>query len=126
AQQWCDLFPEIGFVRLVDFGSDLEGNTECPCYPNGAVGALLGRDSAEKRHIAAVRSVNGRVQVRGNTVMYGRDEVGRGNRSLLVIGGRDQRHFAKSDIERLEIRKVLSAMKSCHRAICHLGKKRKM
>src|SRR5256885_4997429 len=58
--------------------------------------------------------------------MYGRDEVGPGNRSLLIIGGRHQRHFAKSDIERLEIRTVLSAVKSCHRAICHMGKKRKM
>ena len=58
--------------------------------------------------------------------MYGRDEVGRGNRSPLIIGGRHQRHFAKSDIERLEIRKVLPAVKSCHRAICHVGKKRKM
>ena len=43
-----------------------------------------------------------------------------------VTGDRDQRHIAKSDIEWLEIGKVLSAVKSSHRAICHLGKKRKM
>src|ERR1700726_5318718 len=58
--------------------------------------------------------------------MDGSDEVGLGDRPPLVIGDRDQGHFAKSNIERLEIGKVLSAMKSSHRAICHLGKKRKM
>jgi hypothetical protein len=58
--------------------------------------------------------------------MDGPDEVGLGDRPPLVIGDRDQGHFAKSDIERLEIGKVLSAVKSSHRAICHLGKKRKM
>jgi CRP-like cAMP-binding protein len=58
--------------------------------------------------------------------MDGPDEVGLGDRPPLVIGDRDQGHFAESDIERLEIGKVLSAVKSSHRAICHLGKKRKM
>src|ERR1700730_9096249 len=58
--------------------------------------------------------------------MDGSDEGGLGDRPPLVIGDRDQGHFAKSDIERLEIGKVLSAVKSSHRAICHLGKKRKM
>jgi RNA polymerase sigma-32 factor len=43
-----------------------------------------------------------------------------------VTGDRDQRHIAKSDIEWLEIGKVLSAVKSRHRAICHLVKQREM
>jgi hypothetical protein len=56
AQQRCDLFPEIGFIDLVDFGGDLQGNAERPCYPNGAVRPLFGRDSAEKRDITSARS----------------------------------------------------------------------
>jgi hypothetical protein len=58
--------------------------------------------------------------------MHGPNEVGFGDRSPLVTGDRDQWHFAKSDIERLEVGTVLSAVKSSHRAICHLRKKRKM
>ena len=42
AQQRCDLFAEIGFIDLVDFGGDLQGNAERPCYPNGAVRPLFG------------------------------------------------------------------------------------
>ena len=42
AQQRYDLFVEIGFIDLVDFGGDLQGNAERPCYPNGAVGPLFG------------------------------------------------------------------------------------
>src|SRR3984893_4557054 len=61
AQQRYDRFAEVGFVDLVDFGSDLQGNAERPCYPNGAVGPLLGRDAAEKRDVAAARIVNGPV-----------------------------------------------------------------
>jgi hypothetical protein len=58
--------------------------------------------------------------------LHGRDEVGLGDRPTLVTGDRDQRHIAKSDLERLEIGKVLSAVKSRHRAICHLVKQREM
>jgi len=58
-QQRCDLFTEIGFIDLVDFGGDLQGNAERPCYPNGTVRPLFGRDSAEERDIAAARVVNG-------------------------------------------------------------------
>src|ERR1700730_3427151 len=126
AQQRCNLFAEIVFIALVDFGGDLQGNAKRPRYPDGAIRTLLGRDSAKKRDIAAARIANGCVQVRGNAVMYGRDKVGLGDRPPLVVGDRDQRHLAKSDIERLEIGKVLSAVKSRHGAICHLGKKRKM
>ena len=46
AQQRCDLFAEIGFIDLVDFGCDLQGNAKRPCYPNGTVGPFFGRDSA--------------------------------------------------------------------------------
>jgi hypothetical protein len=81
AQQRYDLFAEIGFIDLVDFGGDLQGNAQRPRYLDGAVRPLLGRDSAEKRDIAATRIVNGRVQVRRNAVMYGPDEVGLGYRS---------------------------------------------
>jgi hypothetical protein len=59
AQQRCDLFAEIDFIDLVDFGGDLQANAERPCYPNGAVRPLFGRDSAEKRDISAARIVNG-------------------------------------------------------------------
>jgi hypothetical protein len=56
AQQRYDSFAEIGFIDLVDFGGDLQGNAERPCYPNGAVRPLFGRDSAEKRDVAATPS----------------------------------------------------------------------
>ena len=59
AQQRCDLFAEIGFIDLVNFGGDLQGNAERPRYTDCAVRPLLGRDSAEKRDIAAARIVNG-------------------------------------------------------------------
>src|SRR6202048_2387947 len=61
AQQRYDFFAKVGFIDLVDFGSDLQRNAERPCDPNGAVRPLLGRDAAEKRDIAAARIVNGRV-----------------------------------------------------------------
>src|ERR1700730_420419 len=80
AQQRCDLFAEIGFIALVDFGGDLQGNAERPRYPDGAIRPLFRRDTAEKRGVAAARIENGRVQVRGNAVMYGPDEVGLGDR----------------------------------------------
>ena len=95
-------------------------------YPNGSVRPLLRRDSAEKRDIAAARIVNGCVQVRWNAVMYGPDEVGIGDWPPLVIGDRDQRHIAKANVERLEVGKVLPAVQSRHRAICHLVKQREM
>ena len=126
AQQRCDPFAEIGFIGPVDFGGDLQGNAKRSRYSNGAIRPLLGRNSAEKRDIAAARIVNGRVQVRWNTVMHGRDEVGLGDRLPLITGDRDQRHFAKADIEWLEIGKILPAVKGCQRAIGRLGKKRKV
>jgi hypothetical protein len=85
-QQRCNLFAKIGFIDLVDFGGDLEANAERTCYRNGAVRPLFGLDSAEKRDIAAARTVDGRVQIRGNAVMYGRDEVGVRDRPPLVVG----------------------------------------
>ena len=42
AQQRCDRFAEIVFIDLVDFGCDLQGNAERPCYPNGTVRPLFG------------------------------------------------------------------------------------
>ena len=42
AQQGYNLLAEIGFIDLVDFGGDLQGNAERPCNPNGAVRPLLG------------------------------------------------------------------------------------
>ena len=44
AQQRRDLFAEIGFIDLVDFGGDLQRDAERPCYPNGTIRPLLGRD----------------------------------------------------------------------------------
>jgi hypothetical protein len=44
-QQRRDLFAKIAFIGLVDFGGDFQRNTERPCYPDGAVGSLFGRDS---------------------------------------------------------------------------------
>ena len=58
--------------------------------------------------------------------MNGRDEIGVGDRPPLVIGDRHQRHLAEAKIERLEVGRVLPTVKSGHRVICHLGKKRKM
>ena len=126
AQQRCDLFAEIGFIDLVDFGCDLQGNAKRPCYPNGTVGPFFGRDSAEKRDVAAARIVNGLMQIRGNTVMYGRHEVGVGDRPPLIIRDRHQRHLAKADIERLEVGKVLPTVKSCHCPVGQLAKQREM
>jgi hypothetical protein len=40
----------------------------------------------------------------------------------LVTGDRDQRHFAKSDIERLEVGTVLSAVKSSQLPSAQSGK----
>src|SRR5207244_8656533 len=97
-----------------------------PCYPNGAIRPLLGRDSAEKREIAPARIVNGRVQIRGNAVMYDRNEVGISDRPPLVIGDRDQRHLAEAEIERLEVGNVLPTVKSRHRPVGHLAKQREM
>jgi hypothetical protein len=58
--------------------------------------------------------------------MYGRDEVGVGDRPPLVIGDRHQRHLAEAEIERLEVGKVLPTVKSCHRPVGHLAKQREM
>jgi hypothetical protein len=58
--------------------------------------------------------------------LHGRDEVDLGDRPTLVTGDRDQRHIAKANVERLEVGKVLPAVQSRHRAICHLVKQREM
>ena len=58
--------------------------------------------------------------------MYGPDEVGIGDWPPLVIGDRDQRHFAKANIEGLEVGKVLPTVKSCYRPIGLLAKQREM
>jgi hypothetical protein len=42
AQEWRDLLTEIGFIDLVDLGSDLQGNAERPGDPNGAVRPFFG------------------------------------------------------------------------------------
>ena len=43
----------------ISLAGNLQGNAKRPRYLDGAVRPLLGRDSAEKRDIAAARIVNG-------------------------------------------------------------------
>jgi hypothetical protein len=62
----------------------------------------------------------------GHEVTLLRDEVGVGDRPALVIGDRHQRHLAEAEIERLEVGKILPTVKSRHRPIGHLAKRREM
>ena len=51
------------------------------------------------------------MQVSRNAVVYRRNKIGMRQWFALVIGDRNQRHFAEAGIERLEIPQILSAVK---------------
>jgi hypothetical protein len=125
-EQRCDLGSKIGFIGLVHLGCNLQRNAECLCDANGAVRALLRGDSSEEGHVAATRIANRLVQVGGNAVVNGCDEVAARHRSALGMGDRNERHLGKTDIERLEIRDVLPAVQGCDRSGSQRAKQRKM
>ena len=74
---------EIGFVDLVDLGGDLIG---MPTVRSSmARSALLRRDAAQKRQIAAAGIVRGLEQMNGKPVQHGGDEVCVGDRLSLRV-----------------------------------------
>ena len=60
AQQRCDLFAEIGFIGLVDFGGDLQGNAKRRAIRMARSGRFSGEIRPRNATIAAARIVNGR------------------------------------------------------------------
>ena len=58
-EQRLDHRAEIGFVGAVDLGCDLQRNAERARNRDGAVGALLRRDAAEKSNVVAARPASG-------------------------------------------------------------------
>ena len=54
-QQGLDLPLEILRIHRIDLGRDLERDARCTCQADRQIGALLRRDAAKKRQVAAAR-----------------------------------------------------------------------
>src|SRR5689334_1114461 len=121
-----DLLPEIDLVRLVDFGRDLQRDSERPGELDGAVGTLFRRDAADERQIATTRLEYRLIEMLGDAVVDGGHKVGVGDRPPLGVRDRYQRHIAKADVEWLQIGQILPAMDRGYGALGVRAKERKM
>src|SRR5262249_13453943 len=121
-----DLLTEIDFVDFVDLRSDLQRDFERARDPDRPVGPLLRRDTAEERHVVAIRPVSGLEKLAGEAVIDGTRKIGVRDRFALRVGDRHQRHVAESDIERLEIVQILPAVQGGHGPVGDWPKQRKL
>jgi hypothetical protein len=124
-EQRRDLFAEISFVDPVDFGGNLQGNTERPgskWRARAAFQARFGRETPHRRRADCK-------WVCANSPEYRDVPLRQRWRWRSVAAGHlrsTQRHLAEAEIERLEVGKVLPTMKRCHRPVGHLAKQREM
>ena len=75
---------EVGLVDAIDLGGNLQRQADGAGDRDGAVDALLRRDAAEKRQIAAAR-IERQGEVSRQAVIDGADKVGVGDRRALRV-----------------------------------------
>src|SRR5690606_26637913 len=123
-QQGLDPLPEIGFVRSIDLGCDLEPETGPSGNFDGTIRALFGSNAAEEREVVTLWIRLEAVQIFWQAVIDGSNEIRERYRAALVVRDRDERKLSETSEKGLHILDVLTTVERRDRPMRHIAEKR--